>query len=79
MNDDTKEGCAVFAIGTVILALLIGVASLAFWYQCHAKWDLSGMQAITWRPVQGCMAQLPDGRWLPTERLREIDLPRNTK
>jgi hypothetical protein len=46
------------------------------WSACHAKWDRANMVSVEWGPIQGCMVKLPDGRWLPEERIREFDIPK---
>lgn len=32
----------------------------------------------SWGPVKGCIVQTPNGRWLPEERIREVDLTPRT-
>ena len=65
----------IFNIVCLGAAVLIG---WAIWENaaCKSKWLRSGMADVTWGPIQGCLVRLPDGRWLPEERIREIDIPR---
>lgn len=71
-------------ISTGGLTLVMTIVSLALvitanFFSCTSKWKLSGMKS-SYGPMQGCLVQLPDGRWLPEERIREIDIkPKETK
>jgi hypothetical protein len=69
-----------FAAELVLYAIILG-GCLVIWgffanWECKSKWDRSGMRGVAWGPVQGCLINLPDGRWLPEERIREIDIPK---
>jgi len=63
--------------GAVLLCIvfLVGYFIYAPW-SCHSRWDESKLQA-SWGPVKGCLVKLPDGRWLPEDRLREIDIKKD--
>lgn len=74
MNRQHGTEEAGFAIIVTIVFLFV-MAFFSAW-SCHSKWGRSGMKAVSWGPVQGCMCQLPDGRWLPEERIREVDIPK---
>jgi hypothetical protein len=63
----------LFIVGVVIVGFIIENAT------CKSKWERSGMAGVTWGPIQGCLVKLPDGRWLPEERIREIEIPREPK
>lgn len=56
----------------IVAAVIVG-ALFAKPFACHAKWSRSGMQS-SWGPLQGCVVRMPDGRWIPEERVREIDI-----
>lgn len=43
--------------------------------KCRAKWEGSGMRS-DWGFLKGCQVEVEKGRWLPEDRLREIDLQR---
>lgn len=62
----------------IIIAIfcILGSMPIISYFECHAKWDKAGMAAVEWGPMQGCMLKQPDGRWLPAERMREIEMPR---
>ena len=60
---------------TVAILLIVAVSFFAPYYQCGAKWGRSGM-ASEWGFIQGCMVEVEPGRWIPDERVREIDIPR---
>ncbi|HOW46091.1 MAG TPA: hypothetical protein P5305_01385 [Rubrivivax sp.] len=53
----------------VVLSLMAGVSAVL----CHARWGDSGMPS-SWGPLKGCHVQLPSGRWVPDDRVRETDL-----
>jgi hypothetical protein len=59
--------------GTAILLIIYAIFAAM---SCHSKWGRAGMADVSWGPIQGCMVKMPDGRWLPEERIREIDLPK---
>lgn len=63
----------VFVFISVVCAVLIGGALWLSSASCSAAWSKSGM-ATSWGPIQGCLVQTPSGRWVPAERVREIDL-----
>lgn len=72
-----KSGTSETLLG---LGLIVLVVVGTFWWSaaaCSSKWDRSGMQS-SWGPIQGCVVKLPDGRWLPEERVREIDISRKS-
>ena len=54
---------AVPLIGTLIVSKL----------HCESQWAQSGL-AVQWGPLKGCVVQMPSGRWIPAERVRDIDL-----
>ena len=64
----------------VLPMIFIGIFALCFIifsrYGCYAKWERAEMSGISWGPIQGCMVQLPDGRWVPEERVRVIEVSR---
>jgi hypothetical protein len=65
-----------------VLGSLIGMFAIvggAIWMDsigCHARWDDSGVVSVSYGPLKGCMVKLPDGRTLPADSLREIDIPK---
>lgn len=64
---------AAEAVGGLIAIVIIVLVSM-IWspIACHAKWDDAGYRDVKWRPISGCKVQTDDGRWLPTDRVREI-------
>lgn len=56
--------------GGFVLSIIL-VAMIGSRHQCNVQWNASGM-ASNWGPVQGCLIQLKDGRWVPAENYREI-------
>lgn len=63
----------------VIVVAIFGVIALAFSsWSCSSKWALSGMKT-SFGPIQGCLVQTPNGRWMPEERIREVDLSPRTE
>jgi len=56
----------------LMLLMVMIVVALASYFTCEARWSKSGF-AISWGPVQGCLVDV-GGRWIPDDRVREIDL-----
>ena len=76
MSDDAKA--VIVSLG-IVLSFLMGLGTLMVYVkerQCYEKWTRAGMDDVSWGFFKGCMLKLPDGRWLPAERVREIELPR---
>lgn len=68
---------AVVAFATFVLAAIAGIifaafAFLASW-KCTSQWERSGLRS-EWGPIHGCLVLLPDARWIPADRLREVDI-----
>lgn len=57
-------------VALVIVAVVYGIWSSA---SCSAQWEKSGLTS-DWGPIKGCTVHLRDGRWLPADRVREIDI-----
>lgn len=67
--EDFLVWAVVIGFFAVILAVLFGGA---FWlesYQCQSKWK--GTYVTEWGPFMGCRANV-NGRWIPTENLRDM-------
>lgn len=65
-----------------LFAFIAAVMGGAMWMDsegCKSRWKNAGMKGVTWGPVQGCLVQLPDGRWLPASNLREVDIPKEPR
>lgn len=65
---------------TIFLAVLFGLIAWATAaISCSYKWEDSGL-ASSYGIFSGCRVKMPDGRWLPAERVREIEItPRAAK
>lgn len=61
-------------VASIIMAAIALViwAVLASW-GCSSRWAKSDMQT-SWGPVQGCLVKTPGGRWVPDDRVRDVDL-----
>lgn len=68
----SDEGVTL-VLGLVVLLIILGVVCAVASLSCKARWEGSGLQS-SWGPMQGCLVRLPDGRWIPDDRLREIDV-----
>lgn len=69
-----RSDLAVMLTAYAVFGLIMFVGWVVFTnWSCSSKWARSGM-ASSWGPVQGCLVQLPDGRWMPDERVREIEI-----
>lgn len=73
MKPATRELLITVGLGVISVAVAFGGGSLMALERCTAKWQRSGL-ASEWGLFQGCLVRLPDGRWLPEERLREIEI-----
>jgi hypothetical protein len=60
----------------LLAVLVVGWLIVAPW-TCHSKWGSSGM-STSWGPIQGCLVQTPSGRWVPEDRVRDVDLEPRT-
>lgn len=67
------EWAIVLAAGLVVLAVTLGPLVAVTAVSCSSRWDGSGL-ATSWGPLQGCKVKLPDGRWMPEDRVREIEV-----
>lgn len=56
----------------IVLAAAVLMLALAD-SECSSRWQHSGLKS-SWGPVQGCLVQMPSGRWLPDNRVRDSDL-----
>lgn len=70
---------AQMAVALVAIALILLVWFAVEAWACHSKWGRAGMAAVSYGPIQGCMVQLPDGRWFPEGRVREIDVQKGAR
>jgi hypothetical protein len=75
-NKGDAELVAIIVVGALIFAAAFAIAGIVAYFSCHARWDKAGMADVAWGPMQGCLVKMPDGRWLPSDRVREFELPR---
>lgn len=69
----------LFWIIFISIALIAGGVVVSIWLSslsCYSRWERAGMADVSYGPIQGCLVKMPDGRWLPSDRVREMDLPR---
>ena len=79
MTKHQRGDADLLILAAVLIALVAAITGLVIvtsYYSCHSKWDRAGMVAVEYGPLQGCLVKMPDGRWLPSDRVREFDLPR---
>lgn len=69
----TQRGSFEFVVTVVItgVSLILWVV-LSSW-QCSSRWADSGLKS-SWGPVEGCLVKTPSGRWVPDDRVRDVDL-----
>jgi len=69
---DTFVGFLI-AVGLAFLvgSFLFGIAATMESFSCEKRWSSSGMQT-SWGPIQGCLINLGDGRWIPDTNYREM-------
>jgi len=71
VEDFIFENC-----GKLIAAAIVMLLALALWADaatCRAKWEYSG-NATRWGIKSGCQVQREDGKWLPSDVMRETDV-----
>ena len=73
MTDTTEIAVSIVGLIVCFVAYLI----FGSW-QCSSQWSRSGL-ATSWGPIQGCVVELPDGRWIPADRVREIEIAPKAK
>ena len=62
-----------------MLLVLMVIGAVFAKYQCTARWEDSGMRS-RWGPIPGCRVKRDDGKWIPSENLRDMDLqPREVR
>lgn len=57
----------------LVIGVMLLVTLLWSWIGCGARWQPSGL-ATSWGPIQGCLVQVPGGRWVPADNVRGVDL-----
>lgn len=62
----------VVVSGIMLLVICLGMLAMMKW-ECTSKWEQSGLP-VQWGPIKGCLVQVPTGRWLPAETIRELDI-----
>ncbi len=76
---DAKLGTLIVGGFVGVIAALVGGSIAYDSWACGRRWGGSGM-ATTWGPVQGCQVEVSPGRFIPEDRVREVDLqPRGVK
>ena len=75
-----QRGYGELLFGVLLLVGIVGFSmAIVFplsYSSCHSRWERSGMAGVSWGPIQGCLVKMPDGRWLPADRIREMDIPK---
>jgi prepilin-type N-terminal cleavage/methylation domain-containing protein len=77
-TDTPSCECGFTLIEVLIVLAMIGIivsVPITGQMRCSAQWERSGMKS-EWGLFTGCLVEVEPGRWLPSERIREIDLPR---
>jgi len=64
--------------GLIALAAFLAVAAIVSSVQCSSRWGHSGLET-SWGPIQGCLVKIENGRWIPDDRVREVDLSPKAK
>lgn len=78
MKTRQRGGAGVdLLLGLVAIAFVFAVAVCVDWVagsvSCGSRWGDSGLRS-KYSPLSGCLVRLSDGRWLPEDRVREIDV-----
>ncbi len=78
MKNQHGNGEVIFSL--ILIVITLSASSLFNYMSCHSRWKDSGVKGVSWGPIQGCKVKLDDGRWLPDDRVREIDIsPKEVK
>jgi len=72
MKNKQRGNSSIFFPVTLII-IVIACSFALEKASCTSKWEDSGM-ATRWGPIKGCVVQVPNGKWLPEDVIREIDL-----
>lgn len=72
-SDRTFEG--LFSLVVILIVLVIAYAVSS--YSCSSRWKLSGLKT-DYGVGQGCLVQMPSGRWVPEKAVRDVDLGKVT-
>lgn len=67
-NDGFLSAMLLYAV--IFFVLFAGMVVIGT-ISCESKWAASGFKT-SYGPIQGCLIQLPDGRWIPSENYREL-------
>ena len=70
-----QKGSGEIIFSLVALASILAVLAIVEAVGCHARWKHSGLES-SWGPLQGCLVTFPDGRQIPDDRVREIEIPK---
>lgn len=60
-------------ISAYFLIILVGVAVGISAHQCRVRWEGSGLQSRYEFLGGGCLVQTAAGRWIPADRVREVN------
>lgn len=72
MKNRQRGNSTMFFTVMIFVALISGSLALDS-ASCTSKWEDSGF-ATRWGPIKGCVIQVPSGKWLPENVVREVDL-----
>ncbi len=62
-----------FIVSVVMLILVLVGLAFASDRSCTKQWEESGMES-KWELFSGCRVHMPDGRWVPSKNVRDIDI-----
>lgn len=73
-----NRGSAGIELAASLITLVLGAAIIVLvtWpiaaYHCRVSWEGSGMQS-RYQFLGGCFVQTAAGRWIPSDRVREVN------
>jgi hypothetical protein len=76
MNNWIIDNFGYLVVGFIVL-LFFAIFKIAE-ASCHGQWERSGL-ATDWGPIKGCLVNLPDGLWIPSDTLRDMDWAKVSK
>ena len=68
-----QRGSVDLVASLLLIAITLGGAWAIAAYSCGARWKQSGL-ATDYGLGQGCLVQMPSGRWVPDKAVRDVDL-----
>lgn len=73
MNKQRGSSDVELVVSLVFLIIIVGIWAMVDAASCKSRWAQSGLSS-TWGPIQGCLVKTKDGRIVPEEVIKDIDV-----